>query len=74
MWKRVRVLWLGYFILVRNGSDVGIVPWKELNGATFSRSWFFELTLKWCTLSIKASIQIEIKQRILISLATKPTY
>ena len=31
-----------YFVIVGNGSDVGIVLWKELNGATFSTSWLFE--------------------------------
>ena len=34
-----------YFVLVANGPDVGIVTfflYTELNGATFSTSWFFE--------------------------------
>ena len=38
-----------YFVLAGNGSDVGIVTYflyKELNGATFSMSWFFTLLPK----------------------------
>ena len=48
-----------YFVLVGNGSDVGIVTFflhKELNGATFSASWLFELLPK-------VNSKIEIKQR-----------
>ena len=39
------LLTCSYLVLVGNGPDVGIVTFflhTELNGATFSTSWFFE--------------------------------